>query len=91
MAQNDGFDLGDIGDVVGDLMSGKGFDLAALQPLWEQVQPTLKGLDTDQILDTVSSWAKDLDLPLVKDIPDSTIDDLKNGAKVPLKNLIQGM
>lgn len=91
MAQNNGFDLGDIGDVVGDLMSGKGLDLAALQPLWEQVQPTLKGLDTDQILDTIGSWAKDLDLPLVNDIPDATIDDLKNGAKVPLKNLIQGM
>ncbi len=91
MAQNDGFDLGDIGDVVSGLISGKGLDLAALQPLWEQIQPTLKGLDTDQILDTVGGWAKDLDLPLVKDIPDSTIDDLKNGAKVPLKDLIQGL
>lgn len=91
MAQNDGFDLSDIGDVVGGLISGKGLDVAALQPLWEQIQPTLKGLDTDQILDTVGSWAQDLDLPLVKDIPDSTIEDLKNGAKVPLKNLIQGL
>ena len=91
MAQNDGFDLSDIGDVVGGLISGKGLDVAALQPLWEQIQPTLKGLDTDQILDTVGSWAQDLDLPLVKDIPDSTIEDLKNCAKVPLKNLIQGL
>ena len=90
MAQNDGFDLGDIGDVVGDLISGKGFDLAALQPLWEQVQPTLKGLDTDQILDTIGSWAKDLDLPLLENLPDDVIDNLKDGAKVPLKSLLQG-
>lgn len=90
MAQNDGFDLGDIGDVVGDLISGKGFDLAALQPIWEQVQPTLKGLDTDQILDTIGSWAKDLDLPLLENVPDEVIENLKDGAKVPLKSLLQG-
>lgn len=90
MAQNDGFDLSDIGDVVGDLISGKGFDLAALQPVWEQVQPTLKGLDTDQILDTIGSWAKDLDLPLLENLPDDVIDNLKDGAKVPLKSLLQG-
>lgn len=90
MAQNDGFDMGDIGDMVGGLMSGKGLDLAALQPLWENLQPTLKGLDTDQIIDTIGDFAKKLDLPLIKDIPDSTIDDIKNGAKVPLKNLLQG-
>ncbi len=90
MAQNDGFDLGDIGDVVGDLMSGKGFDLAALQPIWEQVQPTLKGLDTDQIIDTIGSWAKDLNLPLLENLPDDVIDNLKDGAKVPLKSLLQG-
>jgi hypothetical protein len=90
MAQNDGFDLGDIGDVVGDIISGKGFDLAALQPIWEQVQPTLKGLDTDQILDTIGSWAKDLDLPLLENLPDDVIDNLKDGAKVPLKSLLQG-
>ncbi|MDX2026559.1 hypothetical protein [Microcella sp.] len=90
MAQNDGFDLSDIGDVVGDLISGKGFDLAALQPIWEQVQPTLKGLDTDQILDTIGSWAKDLDLPLLENLPDDVIDNLKDGAKVPLKSLLQG-
>ncbi len=90
MAQNDGFDLGDIGDVVGDLISGKGFDVAALQPLWEQVQPTLKGLDTDQILDTIATWAKDLDLPLLDSVPDDVIDKIKDGAKVPLKSLLQG-
>jgi hypothetical protein len=90
MAQNDGVDLSDIGDVVGDLISGKGFDLAALQPIWEQVQPTLKGLDTDQILDTIGSWAKDLDLPLLENLPDDVIDNLKDGAKVPLKSLLQG-
>jgi hypothetical protein len=90
MAQNDGFDLSDIGDVVGDLISGKGFDLAALQPIWEQVQPTLTGLDTDQILDTIGSWAKDLDLPLLENLPDDVIDNLKDGAKVPLKSLLQG-
>lgn len=90
MAHSGGFDLGGLGDMVGDLMSGKGLDLTALEPLWESVQPMLKGLDTDQILDTVGEWAKGLDLPLVKDIPDATIDDLKNGVKVPLKNLLLG-
>jgi len=54
------------------------------------VQPTLQGLDTDQILDTIGEWAKGLDLPLLKDIPDSTIEDLKNGAKVPLNDLLKG-
>lgn len=88
MAQNDGFDFGDIGDVVGDLASGKGLDTDALQGLWEQIQPTLKGLDTDEILDTVGTWAKDLDLPLVKNMPDDVIDNIKNGAKVPLSSLI---
>lgn len=83
-----GFDLGDIGDAVGDLTSGKGFDVNALQPVWEQVQPTLKGLDSDAILEQIANWAKDLDLPLIKNIPDSTIDDIKNGVAVPLKKLL---
>jgi len=90
MAKNDGFDLGDLGDIVGGLIQGKGVDLKTLEPLWEQVQPTLKGLDTDAILDTVGNWAKGLDLPLVSNIPDKTIDDLKNGVKVPLSKLIKG-
>lgn len=89
MAQNDGFDLGDIGDLVGDLIGGEGFDLAALQPLWEQVQPTLTGLDTDAILDTIDTWAKDLNLPLLDSVPDDVIENI-NGAKVPLKSLLQG-
>ena len=54
------------------------------------MQPTLKGLDTDQILDTIGSWAKDLDLPLLENLPDDVIDNLKDGAKVPLKSLLQG-
>ena len=86
-----GFDLGGLGDAVGGLLSGKGLDGNALQGLWEQVQPTLKGLDTDQILDTIGEWAKNLDLPLVKDIPDSTIEDIKKGAKVPVKDFIKGL
>lgn len=85
-----GFDLGGLGDAVGGLFTGKGLDMDALQGLWQQVQPTLKGLDTDQILDNIGDWAKGLDLPLVKDIPDSTIEDIKNGVAVPLKKLIQG-
>jgi hypothetical protein len=85
-----GFDLGDLGDIVGGLVQGKGIDIADLQPVWEAVQPTLKGLDTDSILDTVGNWAKGLDLPLVSSIPDSVIDDLKNGAKVPLSSIIKG-
>jgi hypothetical protein len=86
-----GFDLGGLGDAVGGLLGGKGLDASTLQNLWEQVQPTLKGLDTDQILDTIGGWAKDLDLPLVKDIPDSTIEDIKNGVKVPVKDFIKGL
>lgn len=86
-----GFDLGGLGDAVGGLLSGKGLDGNALQGLWEQVQPTLKGLDTDQILDTIGDWAKNLDLPLVKDVPDSTIEDIKKGVKVPVKDFIKGL
>ncbi|MBN9139329.1 MAG: hypothetical protein J0H23_00725 [Micrococcales bacterium] len=86
-----GFDLGGLGDAVGGLLGGKGLDANALQGLWEQVQPTLKGLDTDQILDTIGGWAKDLDLPLVKNIPDSTVEDIKNGVKVPVKDFIKGL
>lgn len=86
-----GFDLGGLGDAVGGLLGGKGLDAKTLQSLWEQVQPTLKGLDTDQILDTIGGWAKDLDLPLVKDVPDSTIEDIKNGVKVPVKDFIKGL
>lgn len=90
MAENKGFDFGNIGDVVGGLIQGKGLDVKALEPIWAQVQPTLKGLDTDAILDTVGKWAAELDLPLIKNIPDSTIEDLKNGAKVPLSKLLKG-
>jgi len=86
-----GFDLGGLGDAVGGLLGGKGLDGNALQGLWEQVQPTLKGLDTDQILDTIGDWAKNLNLPLVKDIPDSTIEDIKKGVKVPVKDFIKGL
>jgi hypothetical protein len=86
-----GFDLGGLGDAVGGLLGGKGPDASALQGLWEQVQPTLKGLDTDEILDTVSEWAKNLDLPLVNNIPDETIENIKNGVKVPLGNLVKGL
>lgn len=85
-----GFDLGELGDALGGLASGKGLDAAALQPIWEQVQPTLKGLDTDAILDRLGEWAKGLDLPLVKDVPDAVIENIKDGVAVPLKKLIQG-
>jgi hypothetical protein len=90
MAEKGGFDLGGIGDMIGDLTSGKGIDLKQIEPMWESIRPSLKGLDTDAILDTVGTFAKNLDLPLVKDIPDQTIEDLKNGAKVPLSKLIKG-
>jgi len=85
-----GFDLGDLGDIVGGLVQGKGIDIKDLEPVWAAVQPTLKGLDTDAILDTVGNWAKGLDLPLVSNIPDTVIDDLKNGAKVPLSSIVKG-
>ncbi|QNO37279.1 hypothetical protein H4J02_12695 [Protaetiibacter sp. SSC-01] len=86
-----GFDLGGLGDAVGGLLGGKGLDAKALQGLWEQVQPTLKGLDTDQILDTIGDFAKNLNLPLVKNVPDKTIEDIKNGVKVPVKDFIKGL
>ncbi len=85
-----GFDLGGIGDMAGGLLSGKGLDLTAAQPLWEQVQPTLKGLPTDDIIDNVANWAKGLNLPLVDKIPSNVIDDIKNGVKVPLNKLLKG-
>lgn len=87
---NSGFDLGDIGDVVGGLVQGKGLDLNALEPIWEGIQPTLQGLDTDTILDTIGNWAKDLNLPLIGDVPDDIVENLKNGVKVPLNKLIKG-
>jgi hypothetical protein len=87
--KNGGFDLGALGGVVGDLFGGKHFDIKALEPLWAQVQPHLKGMDTDQIVDTVGSWAKELELPLVKTIPDDVIDKIQQGVKVPLARLIR--
>ena len=85
-----GFDLGDIGDVVGGLIQGKGLDLKQLEPIWEGIRPTLAGLPTDDILDNISKWAADLDLPLLKNIPDATIKQLADGAKVPLSKLLKG-
>lgn len=85
-----GFDLGDIGDVVGDLVKGGTFDVKDLEPIWEGIRPTLAGLPANEILDTIGTWAKDLDLPLLKDIPDNVIDQLKDGAKVPLGKLLKG-
>ena len=85
-----GFDLGDIGDVVGGLIQGKGIDTAALEPIWEGIRPTLAGLPTDDIIDNISKWAAELDLPLLKNIPDSVIKQLADGAKVPLSKLLKG-
>ncbi|CAN5240530.1 hypothetical protein BH11ACT5_BH11ACT5_22560 [soil metagenome] len=85
-----GFDLGDIGDVVGGLIQGKGLDVKQLEPIWEGIRPTLAGLPTDDILDNISKWAADLDLPLVKNIPDATLKQLADGAKVPLSKLLKG-
>ncbi len=85
-----GFDLGDIGDVVGGLIQGKGLDLKQLEPIWEGIRPTLAGLPTDDILDNISKWAAELDLPLIKNIPDATLKQLADGAKVPLNKLLKG-
>jgi hypothetical protein len=91
MAEKDnGFDLGMLGGVVGDLFGGKHFDIAALEPLWAQIQPHLQGMDSDRIVDTVGSWAKELELPLVKQIPDDVIEKIQRGVKVPLARLIRG-
>jgi hypothetical protein len=89
-AKNEGFDLGQLGDVVGGLFAGKSFDIRALEPLWAQIQPHLKGLDTDDIVDKIGSWAKELDLPVVKHIPDAVIDKIQKGVKVPIHTIIQG-
>jgi hypothetical protein len=87
--KNGGFDLGALGGVVGDLFGGKHFDIKALEPLWAQVQPHLEGMDSDQIVDKVGSWARELQLPLVNRIPDDVIDKIQNGVKVPLARLIR--
>lgn len=85
-----GFDLGDIGDVVGGLVKDGKFDVKALEPMWEGIRPTLAGLPTDDIIENIANWAKELDLPLLKDIPDSTIQQIADGAKVPLSKLLKG-
>ena len=85
-----GFDLGDIGDVVGGLVKGGKLDLKQLEPIWEGIRPTLAGLPTDDILDNIGKWAKDLDLPLIKNIPDAVIEQIKDGAKVPLSKILKG-
>jgi hypothetical protein len=87
--KNGGFDLGALGGVVGDLFGGKHFDIKALEPLWAQVQPHLKGMDSDQIVDKVGSWAKELQLPLVSRIPDDVIQKIQDGVKVPLGRLVR--
>ena len=85
-----GFDLGDLGGIVDGLKSGKGLDVKQLEPIWEQVRPTLAGLPTNDIIDNISTWAASLDLPLLKNIPDATIKQLAEGAKVPLSKLLKG-
>lgn len=85
-----GFDLGDLGNVVGGLTGGKGLDVKQLEPIWDQVRPTLAGLPTDDIVDNIAKWAADLDLPLLKNIPDSVIQQIADGAKVPLSKLLKG-
>ncbi|MBX3099370.1 MAG: hypothetical protein KF761_07280 [Salinibacterium sp.] len=86
---NNGFDLGDIGDAVGGLIQGKGLDAKALEPIWEGIRPTLAGLPVNDIVDNISKWAADLDLPLVNNIPDSVITQLADGVKVPLSKLLK--
>jgi len=85
-----GFDLGGIGDVVGGLIQGKGLDVKQLEPIWEGIRPTLAGLPTDDIIDNITKWAAELDLPLIKNIPDATLKQLADGAKVPLSKLLKG-
>ena len=85
-----GFDLGDLGGIVDGLKSGKGLDVKQLEPIWEQVRPTLAGLPTNDIIDNISTWAASLDLPVLKNIPDATIKQLAEGAKVPLSKLLKG-
>ncbi|MBU1587307.1 MAG: hypothetical protein KKH51_05105 [Actinobacteria bacterium] len=84
-----GFDLGDLGGIVDGLKNGKGLDVKQLEPIWDQVRPTLAGLPTDDIIDNIAKWAADLDLPLLKNIPDATIKQIADGAKVPLSKLLK--
>jgi len=44
----------------------------------------------DAILDIIGTWARDLHLPLLDSLPDDVIESVKNGAKVPLKSLLEG-
>ncbi|MET4580878.1 hypothetical protein ABIE21_000368 [Conyzicola nivalis] len=88
-SKDGGFDLGGLEGVVGNLFGGKHFDIKALEPMWAQIQPFLRGLDSDEIVDKIGSWAKELELPIVKHIPDDVITKIQNGVRVPLANLIQ--
>lgn len=84
-----GFDLGGLEGVVSNLFGGKHFDIKALEPMWEQIQPFLRNLDTDDIVDKIGSWAKEIELPIVQTIPDDVITRIQHGVKVPLANLIR--
>ena len=88
-SKDGGFDLGGLEGVVGNLFGGKHFDIKALEPMWAQIQPFLRGLDSDVIVEKIGSWAKELELPIVKKIPDDVITKIQNGVRVPLANLIQ--
>ncbi len=85
-----GFDLGGLGDLVGGLTSGKGLDVKSLEPIWEGIRPTLAGLPTDEIIDNIGTWAASLNIPLLNNIPDATIKQIADGAKVPLSKLLKG-
>jgi len=89
MDNTGGFDLGGLEGVVGNLFGGKHFDITAVEPMWQQIQPFLRDLDRDDIAGKIGSWAGELGLPIVSSVPDDVITRIQHGVPVPLANLIR--
>jgi hypothetical protein len=89
MSGSGGFDLGGLEGVVGNLFGGKHFDITAVEPMWEQIQPFLRDLDRADIAEKIGSWASELGLPVVATIPEDVITRIQHGVKVPLAYLIR--
>ncbi|WP_411699927.1 hypothetical protein [Conyzicola sp.] len=84
-----GFDIGGLEGVVGNLFGGKHFDIKALEPMWAQIQPFLRDLPADEIVEKIGSWAKELELPIVGSIPADVVEKIQHGVRVPLARLIK--
>jgi len=89
MADTGGFDIGGLEGVVGNLFGGKHFDIKALEPMWAQIQPFLRALDAAEIAEKIGSWATELGLPIVGEIPADVVAKIQHGVPVPLARLIK--